>query len=74
MKVQIKSKNHKEFNIYLPLFMLKVLLSLVRSDEIDRFSPLIRLVLKDVKRYVRENGHFEFMEIESEGNRVKIIV
>ena len=74
MQVKIKSKNYKEFKIYLPLFMLKVLLFLARSDEIDRFLPLIKIVLKDVKRYVRENGHFELVEIETEGNKVKIIV
>lgn len=74
MQVKIKSKNYKELKIYLPLFMLKVLLFLVRSDEIDRFLPLIKIVLKDIKRYVRENGHFELIKIESEGNIVKIIV
>ena len=74
MQVYIKSEKNREFRLHFPIFMLKVILTFVKNDEMDCFLPIIKFVLKDIKRYVRKNGHFELIDIESKGNKVKIVV
>ena len=73
MQIYIKSTN-REFKIYCPLFVAKLVLPFVKIDGIDEFRPCFKIIIKNIKRYIRENGHFELVDIESQRFNVKIIV
>ena len=74
MQIYIKNKNNREFKIYFPLFGIKIILPFVKLDGINGFRPCFKIIFKNLKRYIRENGHFELVDIESHGFNVKIIV
>ena len=73
MKICIR-RNNRKIKIYCPLFMARIVLLFVKFDGINEFRPYFKIVLKNIKRYIRENGHFDLVNIESQGINIKIIV
>ena len=74
MKISIKEKNHREINISVPFFVVNIILPLVKVDEIKQYRPYFKRILKSLKKYVKKNGHFVLVDIESHNSKVKIIV
>ena len=73
MKICIR-RNNRKIKIYCPLFMARIVLPFVKIDGINEFRPCIKMIIKNIKQYIKENGHFELVNIESQGINIKIIV
>ena len=73
MKITVK-QNKVKFNLYFPLFFLKsaAFTNLItKNEEIQiSFKPYYRVL----KKYVKENGHFDIIEIESKEAKITIRV
>lgn len=73
MKITVK-QNKVKFNLYFPLFFLKsaAFTNLItKNEEIQiSFKPYYRIL----KKYIKENGHFDIIEIESKEAKITIRV
>ena len=74
MKISIKEKDNKEFNIKVPLFVGKIILSCSDIKGIKPYRPYFNIIYKSLKQYIKVNGHFELLNVESDDIKVKIIV
>jgi hypothetical protein len=73
MKITVK-QNKVKFSLYFPLFFLKSaafnnLITKNKKFQIS-FNPYYRIL----KKYVKENGHFDIIEIESKEEKITIRV
>lgn len=73
MKITVK-QNKVKFSLYFPLFFLKsaAFTNLItKNEEIQiSFKPYYRIL----KKYIKENGHFDIIEIESKEAKITIRV
>lgn len=72
MKIIVK-QNKVKFSLYFPLFFLKSaafnnLITKNKKIQIS-FNPYYYRILK---KYVKENGHFDIIEIESKEEKITI--
>lgn len=79
MKVLIKNSDSKSIRLFLPLFFLKskffwgIIIKLSKNDKFD-YRNIIQ-IYDALKKYVKENGHFNLIYIESsDGGIIKIRV
>lgn len=64
----------KKIKLIFPLFIAKWALPFVNYEEINLLKPLIKKSYKVLKKYIKENGHFVLLEVESSDSSVKIEV
>lgn len=73
MKITVKL-NKAKFNLYFPLFFLKSTAFnnlITKKEEVQiSFNPYYRIL----KKYIKENGHFDIIEIESKEEKITIRV
>ena len=73
MKITVK-QNKVKFSLYFPLFFLKsaeFTNLITKNEEIQiSFKPYYRIL----KKYIKENGHFDIIEIESKEAKITIRV
>ena len=76
MKIRIESKNEKNISLTLPNFMAKSILAklIKKYTGIAASRQQLKQIFSAVKRYKRTNGEFALMEIESEEEKVKILL
>ncbi len=75
MKIVIKSKFKLPIVIYLPNSLISPKLITKYVSKEDEFSSEDILKLINItKKYVKENGHFTFVEVKSDDCYVKITV
>lgn len=76
MKIIIK-EDSKKYSIHLPLFLIKskiVQKSIVKYSN-NKISEFIKLSYKELKKFIKENGHFVFISFKEEnGVFVKIVL
>ena len=73
MKISIKFKKNKEINIKLPLFLSGFTL-IYCNKEFKEYRLYFRSIYRTLKHYIKENGHFQILNIERNDLVVKIIV
>lgn len=76
MLIQVISQEKegsKEINVRFPL---SVALAKMISKHQDEMPPeQLKQLFRDLKKYIKENGHFVFLEVSSaDGDYVRIIV
>ena len=79
MWIRIRADGAPNISIPVPLFMLgspRIINMAARYgvSDIAKYAPIARQMVREFRRYVRENGHFTLVDVESEGATVKIIV
>lgn len=73
MKIKIK-KDNKNISLYLPLWLFskKILSKYVENDE-DFDYEKIKQFIKKTKAYIKENGHFNLIEIHDKDGTFVLI-
>lgn len=73
MKITVK-QNKVKFSLYFPLFFLKsaAFNNLITKNEKIQIS--FNSYYRIFKKYVKENGHFDIIEIESKEAKITIRV
>ena len=80
MWIKIWTQEGNHFNLPVPLFLLgspAVLRLAARfgGEEVARFAPIAGDIARELRRYIRNNGHFTLVEVESsEGDSIEITV
>ena len=80
MKIIIKRNSKKKLTFHVPLVLMKfksfLLMIAKKANENDKKNiKLITTLYKDVKKYIKSNGHFTLLEVDSDqGDKVKIII
>ena len=80
MWVRIRSTDGPNFSIPVPLFLAgsRICLKIMAKcggAEAAKYAPAAHEMIRELKRYVRENGHFTLVEVECiDGTSVKITV
>lgn len=76
MKIIIKADS-KKYSIKLPLFLIKskiVQKAIVKYSN-NQIREFIKLTYKEIKKFIKENGHFVFISFkEKDGMLVKIVL
>ena len=71
MKINIKNESI-DFNVYLPSSCIKSNL-LLRSLNVDKKTrTFIKQTYKLLKKYSKENNHFDFVEITKDDSKITI--
>lgn len=67
MKILIKGKGKVPFVIYIPNFLIspKLITKYISKDGDFNNEDILKLI-NITKSYVKENGHFTFIEVKSE--------
>lgn len=81
MKIIINSED-KKIKLIIPLSVMKwkvVYKNMLKNSEMTKkdkeiLEKKIPLLIKTVKKYIKENGHFTFVEVESEKRKILIFV
>lgn len=76
MKIIIK-ENGKKFSIRLPLFLIKskTIQKAIAKNSNSQMREFIIVSYKELKKFIKENGHFVFLDVrESGGTVVKIVL
>ena len=73
MKIIIKRDNYREIKFSVPYFGARIALLFIKDEGIEQYRPYLKVIIKKLKRYVKENGHFTLVEIESDDSNIKII-
>ena len=76
MKIIINSEDINK-KIYLPncLIKSKFILNKLSKDNNEELKKFIISIYKDLRKYIRKNGHFIIVDIESnDGENIKIII
>lgn len=76
MKIIIK-ENGKKFSIRLPLFLIKskTIQKAIAKNSNSQMRGFIIVSYKELKKFIKENGHFVFLDVrESDGIAVKIVL
>ena len=80
MWIRIKQTDGPSFSLPVPLVMLRsrLLWSIVEKhggEEAAQYAPMAREMIRELAAYVRANGHFTLVDVESaDGETVKITV
>ena len=74
MKIAIFGERF-HFKMHVPIFFIKSKIFL-KAIHADISSETMRVCYKEIKRYVKQNGHFKFVDIEAAngGGRVEITI
>lgn len=77
MKIIVQSED-KNLKIYLPMRLVMsksvIRLGFKGNKEVETHLPLINSCYHILKEYIKLNGHFTLVEIESADNHIKIEV
>ena len=73
MKIIIRNEGHK-LKFHCPLSMIKLFLPLLKKKYDIDIKPLKKSYLKILRQYVKENGHFKIIEINSDDSYVEIYI
>lgn len=76
MKIIIKDDG-KKFSIRLPLFLIKskTIQKAITKNSNSQMREFIKSSYKELKRFIKDNGHFVFLDVrESSGTGVKIVL
>lgn len=78
MKIVIRSEDSKKLVLRFPLVFIKsrLFLKIISlSEEHIVVSDIIKKAYKELKKFIRENGHFVLINvISSDGTKVKVVV
>lgn len=77
MKIKISSKeNNYKLVFFLPTSLIKTRLfwNLLNNDCIHGSYYLARLSYRSLKKYIKANGHFTLIDIQSNNNIIEIKV
>ena len=80
MKIIIKRNSKKKLTFRVPLVLMKsksflLMISKNINEDDKKNIKLITTLYKDVKKYIKSNGHFTLLEVDSDqGDKVKIII
>lgn len=77
MRIKIQSKeNNYKLVIFLPtsLIKTKIFWSFINNESIKEAYHLARITYKLLKNYIKENGHFTLVDIQSENGLIEIKV
>ena len=80
MWIRIKTEDGPNFSIPVPLFLagsptILNMMSHYGGSEAAKYAPIARELARELRRYVRTNGHFTLVDVESsDGTYVKITV
>ena len=80
MWITIRNPEGPNFSLPAPLFLMKSRLMLLMaqksgSDEFAKVYPYLKDIYAAIRDYVRKNGHFTLVDIESaDGSKVRITV
>ena len=74
MKIKVLNEGKKIY-LFLPLFFIKF--KIIRNsipEEYKEYRDILPVIYKELRKYVKENGHFTFVEVESNDTYVKIVI
>lgn len=86
MKIVIKTGNDKidkkrRITLVLPTFLIKSkIICKVISNNVDsedeylKIRYIIKTTYKELRKYIKENGHFKLLEVKSDDGDVTIIL
>ena len=80
MKIIIKRNSKKKLTFHVPLVLMKsksflLMIAKKANENHKKNIKLITTSYKDVKKYIKSNGHFTLLEVDSDqGDKVKIII
>ena len=80
MWIRVKTDDGPNFSIPIPLSlagsrMILKLASKYGGSEVNKYAPMAHGMVRELRRYVRENGHFTMVDVESaDGTVVKITI
>ena len=81
MWIRIRPQEGPKFNIPVPLslagskFIWKMVARANGGQEAAKYAPFAAEIVRELRSYVRRNGHFTLVDVEdSEGDRVTITV
>ena len=80
MKIIIKRNSKKKLTFHVPLVLMKsksflLMISKNINEDDKKNIKIIPTLYKDVKKYIKSNGHFTLLEVDSnQGDKVKIII
>lgn len=77
MKIIIKRNNHKNIKLYLPTSVIKsrfFIKRFVDKDEVGKCRKLVKKAYKSLIYHVKQNGHFNLIEIKTHSTEIFIIV
>ena len=82
MRIIVKNKNERPhfLALFFPLWMVKLKVvskGLAKNKDIaldaDELHKTIKSAYREIKKYVRENGHFDLVKVDShDGTHVRI--
>lgn len=80
MWIKVNTQDGPHFSIPIPLFLAGTrpvinMLTKINGPEATWYAPMAGEIVRELRRYVRKNGHFTLVEvISSEGDHIKITV
>ena len=80
MKIIIERNSKKKLSFHVPLILMKsksflLMISKNINEDDKKNIKLIPTLYKDVKKYIKSNGHFTLLEVDSnQGDKVQIII
>ena len=80
MWIKINTQDGPHFSIPIPLFLAGTrpvinMITRINGPEAAWYAPMAGDIVRELRRYVRKNGHFTLVEvISSEGDHIKITV